>query len=150
MKSLKSSGRRAPPGPPARLSLNSPASLRSIRLSRSSAAPGGAARGSTIRPARARGKGVSGVHRTGTNRRGLSPHLLYVLIGQKGPKPPALQGPRSKCLHDLEQGPACDAPLELDGTRHPNSLYACAAALFAARRPNVILRPTATPTRSSG
>ena len=48
-KSLKSSGRRALPGPPARLSLNSPASLRSIRLSRSSAAPGGAARGSTIR-----------------------------------------------------------------------------------------------------
>ena len=69
-KSLKSSGRRALPGPPARLSLNSPASLRSIRLSRSSAAPGGAARGSTIRPTRARGKGVSGVHRTGTNGNG--------------------------------------------------------------------------------
>ena len=37
-----------PAGPPARLSLNSPASLRSIRLSRSSAAPGGAAQICTL------------------------------------------------------------------------------------------------------
>ena len=99
-KSLKSSGRRAPPGPPARLSLNSPASLRSIRLSRSSAAPGGAARGSTIRPTRARGKGVSGVHRTGTNRK------CRECPGSTWGAPPT-------SLADLAAGPP-DAP------RHPS------------------------------